>query len=34
MLSVFDEEYLVSHRPFGARPGTPLQFQFGFDVKF
>jgi Fe(3+) dicitrate transport protein len=33
-LNVLDEEYLVSHRPFGARPGAPLQLQVGFEIGF
>ena len=34
VLNVFDEEYLVSHRPFGARPGLPRQIQVGFEIGF
>lgn len=26
-----NQKYIVSRRPFGARPGSPLQVQFGFE---
>ena len=28
--NVLNEAYIVSKRPFGARPGKPLQFLVGF----
>ncbi|HXG63089.1 MAG TPA: TonB-dependent receptor [Planctomycetota bacterium] len=34
VLNLFDEEYVVSHRPYGARPGLPRQIQVGFEVGF
>ncbi len=32
--NLLDEEYLVSHRPFGARPGLPRQFVGGLEIAF
>ncbi|RPH47629.1 MAG: TonB-dependent receptor, partial [Planctomycetota bacterium] len=34
ILNLFDREYLVSHRPYGARPGLPRQFQVGLTLSF
>ena len=33
-LNLLDEEYLVSHRPFGARAGLPFQLQVGVELSF
>lgn len=32
--NLFDEEYLISRRPFGARPGKPRSFQVGYKYDF
>lgn len=32
--NLLDEEYLVSHRPFGARPGLPRQMVGGLELAF
>jgi Fe(3+) dicitrate transport protein len=32
--NLLDEEYLVSHRPFGARPGLPRQMIGGLEFSF
>lgn len=32
--NVLGEEYLVSHRPFGARPGKRRDFRLGFKYRF
>lgn len=32
--NLLDKEYIVSRRPFGARPGLPLTFQLGLNYSF
>lgn len=32
--NVFDKEYVVSRRPYGARPGKPLAFQLGLTYRY
>jgi Fe(3+) dicitrate transport protein len=34
IMNLFDREYLVSHRPYGGRPGLPRQFQVGMELRF
>ena len=32
--NLFDNEYIVSYRPYGARPGKDRTFQIGFHQSF
>jgi Fe(3+) dicitrate transport protein len=32
--NVFDDEYIVSRHPYGARPGKPLTALIGVEVRF
>jgi len=32
--NLFDEEYIVSRHPYGARPGRPQSFLIGFEARF
>jgi Fe(3+) dicitrate transport protein len=32
--NVFDSDYLVARRPFGARPGLPRMFRVGVELAF